>query len=114
MVVENVEIVDLLKRQTELTRYKKKKINISSKFHRFQLVFIVIITIGFERSIPMGVDDNCHGDMTGKRGRECHRMNNTWLIQEISLVLVVFSWKTLHYLILMMSLMMLSAFSKAI
>ena len=48
----------------------------------------------------------------------CHRMNSTWLIQEISLVLVVFSGKTLHYLIPMMSLVMLlmtsSVLSKAI
>ena len=55
--------------------------------------------------------------MTGKGGGECHRMNGIWLISEISLVLAIFSGKTLHCLIpmtaLVMSLMM-SVLLKAI
>ena len=45
------------------------------------------------------------GNDRGKGG-ECHRMNCAWLIYEISQVLVMFSGKTLHYLIPMMSLVM--------
>ena len=27
-----------------------------------------MITIDSKKSVPIGVDDNCHDDMTGKRG----------------------------------------------
>ena len=39
-------------------------------------MFVIILTIGFERSIQVDVDDNCHEEMTGKRGGEYHRMNS--------------------------------------
>ena len=30
-------------------------------------------------------DNNCHEDMTGKRGEECHKMNEIRLVYEKSL-----------------------------
>ena len=37
--------------------------------HDFQLMFVVLLTIGSERSIQVDRDDNSQEDMTGKRGR---------------------------------------------
>ena len=41
-----------------------------------------------------------------EKGGECHKMNCAWTIYKISQVLVIFSGKTLHYSIPMMSLVM--------
>ena len=34
----------------------------------FGFVFVIMIAIGPEKSIPVDMDDLCHEDMTGKRG----------------------------------------------
>ena len=41
-----------------------------NKIHQndFKFMFVVILTIGFERSIQVDMDDNSHEDMTGKGG----------------------------------------------
>ena len=72
-----------------------------------------MVTHHIEWLIEIEVYDICHEDMTGKRGgRMSQGEGNLIDLLRIS-SLVMFSGKTLHYSILMMSLVMLSILSKA-